>query len=204
MSGRRQPARPGGGAVALLSLAAVLSGAGTVVLALVVRQAVNAGLAGEGLLPWGAVLLALSAGLLALGLWQRWYAGEVRDKLTRQTRLALLTTLLSRRYDALARRHSGELVSRLGEDVAVVCGERTALPPGIAGSAVRLAGALGALALLNGGLACWTGPWTPAGGSAGSPCWPPAASARPPSWATAPPCCGGWPSPRGGRWTSAR
>ena len=153
MSGRRQPARPGGGAVALLSLAAVLSGAGTVVLALVVRQAVNAGLAGEGLLPWGAVLLALSAGLLALGLWQRWYAGEVRDKLTRQTRLALLTTLLSRRYDALARRHSGELVSRLGEDVAVVCGERTALPPGIAGSAVRLVGALGALALLNGGLA---------------------------------------------------
>ena len=122
MSGRRQPARPGGGAVALLSLAAVLSGAGTVVLALVVRQAVNAGLAGEGLLPWGAVLLALSAGLLALGLWQRWYAGEVRDKLTRQTRLALLTTLLSRRYDALARRHSGELVSRLGEDVAVVRG----------------------------------------------------------------------------------
>ena len=153
MRKKRQTARPGAGPMALLCLAAVLSGGGTVLLALAVRQVVNAGLAEKGLLPWGAVLVALAAGLVALGLWQRWYAGETRDKLIRQTRQALLTTLLSRRYDALDGRHSGELVSRLGEDVAIVCGERVALLPGVAGSAVRLAGALAALAFLSRGLA---------------------------------------------------
>ena len=49
MRKKRQTARPGAGPMALLCLAAVLSGGGTVLLALAVRQVVNAGLAGEGL-----------------------------------------------------------------------------------------------------------------------------------------------------------
>ena len=158
MSGRKDPSpwrlvKPGAGAMLLLCAASALSGGGTVALALVVRQVVNTGLAGAGMAPWGAALLALAAGLLALQLWQRWYAGEIRDRLLRQIRRRLLAALLSRRYDALAGRHSGELVSRLGEDAAIVCGEAVSLIPGVAGGAIRLAGALAALALLNGGLA---------------------------------------------------
>ena len=140
--------RGSGRALALLCAGTMASGAGTVALALTVGQVVNHGAGGAAAL-WDGLLLLLAAGLLALVLWQRWYAGRLRDRLTRETRRDLLAGLLSRRYDALDRRHSGELVSRLGEDVNVVCGEIVSLLPGLTGAAVRLAGAAAALLWLD-------------------------------------------------------
>ena len=142
-----------GGRIALLCGAAMLSGAGAVTLALAVRQVVNAGLAGEDLRPCAASLLALCGAVLALQLWERWYGSRTRDLMVLDLRRRMLEILLSRRFDALAPFHSGELVSRLGEDTAIVCRETAALLPVLSGSAVRLLGALLALAWLNGPLA---------------------------------------------------
>ena len=135
--------------MAVLCTVAGLSGIGMVAFALVMRQVVNAGLSGGGMSSWGISLLSLAVCLLSLSLLQRWYSGELRDTMIKRARLHLLSTLLSRRYDALAGRHSGELMSRLGEDVSIVCSEAVALVPGIAGSVVRLAAALAALAFLS-------------------------------------------------------
>lgn len=144
---------PHGGRLVLLCAGTMLSGAGAVALALAVRELVNHGIAGESLAPWAAALVTLAAGLLALQLWLRWYSGRTKDLLIRELRHSLLSALLSKRHEALAQRHSEELVSRLGEDAAIVCGEAATLPPSVTGSVVRLASALAALAWLDQGLA---------------------------------------------------
>lgn len=134
---------------AILCGTAILSGAGTVMLALVVRQVVNAGFSGRMILFWAALLLALCAGILVLGLWHRWYSGRLRDRMIWDLRHQILEILLSRSYEELAPYHTGDLVSRLGEDVAILCGEATALLPAVTGSVVRLLGVLAALIWLD-------------------------------------------------------
>lgn len=141
------------GRLLLLCGSTVLSGGGSVILALVVRELVNCGIDGGHAAHWTAVLGLLAAGLLALQLWQRWYSGRTKDILVRELRHGLLKSLLAKRQEALAQRHSEELVSRLGEDAAIVCGETVSLLPGATGGVVRLAGVLAALAWLHRGLA---------------------------------------------------
>ncbi len=139
--------------IVLLCVGNAVVGFGTVVLALVVRQVINLGMAGEELTAWGTLLLAVTAGLLLMQIWLRWYSGRTRDSMGLELRRRLLACLLSRRYEALADRHSAELVSRLGEDVNVVCSDLVALLPGLLGNCVRLLGAFAALAYLSGPLA---------------------------------------------------
>ena len=145
----KEAGRPYRRSVLLLCIGTAAAGLGAVALALVVRQVVNRGIAGEGLALWGAAFLLLTGGLLLVQLWLRWYTGRTRDGMARELRRRLLACLLSRRYESLADLHSADLVSRLGEDVNAVCGELVSLLPGLLGNIVRVLGALAALAYLS-------------------------------------------------------
>lgn len=140
--------------LALLCAGTVLSSLGGIGVALLVRRAMDSALGGAAdFRLWAAALLALTGGLLALRLWNQWLAGRTRDRMVRALRARLLACLLSREYGALARYHSGDLVSRLGGDVRIVCENALSALPDLLGRISRLAGALGALFALSKALA---------------------------------------------------
>lgn len=99
------------------------------------------------------VAVAMFAGLLCAQLLlravQRFFEEYSRSRLENRFKCFLYDQLLSRDYAGVAAVHSGEWVNRLTSDTVVVANGLTDILPGLSGMAVRLAGAVIMLLLLE-------------------------------------------------------
>lgn len=124
--------------------------------ALQLRTIVDAATAGEG----RAFGLAVAgfAGLictqLVLRAIQRFLEENCRSRLENRFKHFLYEQLLTRDYAGVTAVHSGEWLNRLTSDTAVVANGLTDILPGLCGMAVRLAGAILMILLLEPGFLC--------------------------------------------------
>lgn len=119
--------------------------------ALQLRAIIDAAVAGDR--RGFGLAVAMFAGLLCvqLGLRAAQRLGEesCRSRLENRFKEGLYTQLLSRDYAGVAAVHSGEWLTRLTSDTVVVSNGLTDILPGLFGMAVRLAGALTMILLLE-------------------------------------------------------
>lgn len=142
------PARWRIGALLAVQVAAALC---TLGFALQLRTLIDAAVAGSGARFRAAVLgfAGLLALQLALRAVQRRLAESCRSRLENRFKARLYDRLLTRSYGAVTACHSGEWLNRLTSDTAVVAGGLTDILPGVCGMAVRLAGAVAMITLLE-------------------------------------------------------
>lgn len=129
----------------------MITAANAVLFALMMRDAIDAATAANrsGFIRaasvFGAALL-VQVLLTAAGRWLREATLESLDNALRRRTFA---DLLAGDVAVVQRQHTGELMNRLTSDVAVVSGAVAGLPSAIASSAVRIAGVLAVMTVLD-------------------------------------------------------
>lgn len=118
---------------------------------LVLRDLIDAAVAGrrEFFLSRAMAFAGLICARVAAGAARRFLQEDVSSELENKWKKRLLSALLKKDYGAIAAVHSGEWMTRLTNDTVVVANGMTNLLPDIAGMVVRLAGAAGAIVLIE-------------------------------------------------------
>lgn len=118
---------------------------------LVLRDLIDAAVAGrrEFFLSRAMAFAGLICARVAAGAVRRFLQEDVSSELENKWKKRLLSALLKKDYGAIAAVHSGEWMTRLTNDTVVVANGMTNLLPDIAGMVVRLAGAAGAIVLIE-------------------------------------------------------
>ena len=104
---------------------------------------------GKDLLFWGALLAADILAIVGFNCWASWCTGSASDKLVAHMRQSILHTAIYSRHEQLLGYHSGELLNRGMEDVAVICDGTVHALPSLAGQASRLIAAFVAVLLIS-------------------------------------------------------
>lgn len=136
--------RPYRAASACLYAGTAAQALGAVALALVSRRVLD-----QGGGPWIGALLALAAGLPLLSGGMSWLSGRTADRAAAALRRETLERLLRTDTAPYSRYHSGQVFSRMMQDVHTVCEWRVGARPRTAGQALRLAAAAAALFFVN-------------------------------------------------------
>ena len=136
--------------VALLCVLQVLSAAGGIALALLMRGTIDAAVVGDApgfrwQMAWFACVLG---GLVALRCAVRFVQERARASAELKLRGRGFAAVLGQDLRAAESWHSGAFMSRLTSDVAVVADGFVSLPPSVCSMAVRVVGVLAALVLL--------------------------------------------------------
>lgn len=133
-----------GGIIALLLIVQIASALCTVGYALQLRSIIDAAVAADhrAFVRAVAVFAGLLCTQLALRAVQRFFEEFCRSRLENRFKQFLYTQLLTREYAGVAAVHSGEWLNRLTNDTVIVANGLTDILPGICGMAVRLAGAV--------------------------------------------------------------
>lgn len=118
---------------------------------LVLRDLIDAAVTGrrELFLSRATAFAGLICARVAAGAARRFLQEDVSSELENKWKKRLLSALLKKDYGAIAAVHSGEWMTRLTNDTVVVANGMTNLLPDIAGMVVRLAGAAGAIVLIE-------------------------------------------------------
>ena len=139
------------GYICVLLFLQALLGISSVGYAMLLREIVDAAVAGEREAFFGAS--ALFAGLVALQIAlravSRFFEEYARSTMENKFKGRLFEALLTREYGAVTQVNSGEWMNRLTSDTVVVADGLTQILPGVAGMAVKLAGALAAILFLK-------------------------------------------------------
>lgn len=118
---------------------------------LVLRDLIDAAVAGRREIFLSRVLafVGLICVRVVAGSVRRFLQEDISSELENKWKKRLLSALLKRDYGAIAAVHSGEWMTRLTNDTVVVANGMTNLLPDIAGMIVRLAGAAGAIIVIE-------------------------------------------------------
>ena len=139
------------GYICVLLLIQALLGVSSVGYAMLLREIVDAAVDGEREAFFAAS--ALFAGLVALQIAlravSRFFEEYARSTMENKFKGRLFEALLKREYGAVTQVNSGEWMNRLTSDTVVVADGLTQILPGVAGMAVKLAGALAAILFLQ-------------------------------------------------------
>lgn len=137
--------------IAALTLVQALLGGIGVYYALLLRDVVDAAVAGEPARFWrcAAYTAALIAAMLALNTLWRWLGELSRASFENSFKQRLTDALLHKDYLRVNALHSGEWLNRLTSDTVVVANACTDIVPGFTGMAVRLFGAIAMLLVLQ-------------------------------------------------------
>lgn len=138
-------------AVVGIALLDMVLGASSVAYALLFGNLVDRAAAGqmEPFLRAAAALAAMTLGQMLLNAADSLISEWARASLENRFKQRLFACLLHKDYATVTARHSGDWVSRLTSDTAVVAGNMVDLLPRLAGLLARLSGALAALFLLE-------------------------------------------------------
>ena len=138
-------------AVVGIALLDMVLGASSVAYALLFGNLVDRAAAGqmEPFLGAAAALAAMTLGQMLLNAADSLVSEWARASLENRFKQRLFACLLHKDYATVTARHSGDWVSRLTSDTAVVAGNMVDLLPRLAGLLARLSGALAALFLLE-------------------------------------------------------
>ncbi|HIZ41254.1 MAG TPA: ABC transporter ATP-binding protein, partial [Candidatus Gemmiger excrementigallinarum] len=138
-------------AVVGIALLDMVLGASSVAYALLFGNLVDRAASGqmEPFLGAAAALAAMTLGQMLLNAADSLISEWARASLENRFKQRLFACLLHKDYATVTARHSGDWVSRLTSDTAVVAGNMVDLLPRLAGLLARLSGALAALFLLE-------------------------------------------------------
>ena len=139
--------RAGAGRIVALCVLQSLMAANAVGFALAMRQTIDAAVAGStnGFWLWCGVFAAILCVQVACIAANRALLERTRSAFENQLRARAFADVLDQPYAHVQRRHSGELMTRMTSDVAVVAdGASTLVPTGVS-MAVRLVGVLAAM-----------------------------------------------------------
>ena len=121
-----------------------------VLMALLTRFVIDSALAKDGKLTLWAGILALDVlVMVAIHALHSWLSGSTIDKLSAALRKDLLRNAAYSRDLRLEQFHSGQLLSRAMEDVAVLCDGMIVALPGLVGQLSRLLAAFAAVLLIS-------------------------------------------------------
>ena len=130
--------------IVVLIIVQALHGASGVLYALLLRNVVDAAVAGDHHVFWLQMLLVvlLVIGQLALRAILRWLNELSKSSLENIFKTRLMRTLLRKDYLPVSAVHSGEWLNRLTNDTVVVANGYVEILPGLAGMIVKLISAL--------------------------------------------------------------
>ncbi len=132
-----------------LSCLTVIQAMLQVFLALLSRFVIDAALtADENLLFWGVALAADIMALVGVHGWVSWTANSTADRLSARLKQDILRTALFSRDEKLLKHHSGQLLSRGIEDVAIVCDGAVGTLPSLVGQVTRLVATFAAIVFI--------------------------------------------------------
>ncbi len=137
--------------VAVLLLVQAVLGVSSVAYAMLLREIVNAAVGGDSSgFVWASMAFAgLVVFQIALRAVNRFFEELSRSGMENRFKGRLFSTLLSKDYASVTKVNSGEWVNRLTSDTVVVADGLAQILPGVAGMAVKMAGAMAAILYLE-------------------------------------------------------
>ena len=122
--------RPHRGRILSLCALTVVAAVLQVLVAVLSRELIDVAVSGrEGLLTWGLLLAADILAIIGVSTLLSWYSSSTADRINASLRQNILHTAVYSRNEQFLTRHSGELLNRGMEDVAIICdGAVSALP----------------------------------------------------------------------------
>ncbi|MCD8370943.1 MAG: ATP-binding cassette domain-containing protein [Clostridiales bacterium] len=137
--------------ILLLIICSCLTSVLSVVLALVMREAIDAAVAlnRDAFLHWAAVFLGVIVTTLGLNAIIRQFDESVRATIENHIKEHTYSVILRSRYSDLKRFHTGELQNRMTNDVKVVADYATDLVPDVLAMATQLVCALIVLLMID-------------------------------------------------------
>ncbi len=137
--------------VVVLSIATAFSTALSVAFAFLTKYLVNFAAEGDvsGITCLVWILVGSALGRVILQSFIRYYTEKTRTDIAVGLRSRLFKRIMRADYSAISSYHSGDLVSRLGQDAAEVASDTVGITPTIVGMATQAVGSLGALFFID-------------------------------------------------------
>ena len=121
-----------------------------VLVALLSRGLIDAAITGkDSVLSWGILLATDILAIIGLGALLSWFGNSCADRINASLRQNILRTAVYSRDEQLLKHHSGELLNRGMEDVAVICDGVVNALPSMIGQSARLLAAFIAVLLIS-------------------------------------------------------
>jgi ATP-binding cassette subfamily B protein len=128
----------------------VIQSVAQVMVAQLSRALIDAAVTDQGsVLTCGLMLAADILLIIGIGSLLSWYSSSSADRINAHLRQSILRTAVYNRDVQMLRHHSGELLNRGMEDVAVICDGMVGALPGIVGQTARLVTAFIAVLLIS-------------------------------------------------------
>lgn len=137
--------------IVLLAVVQMLLAISSVYFAFLLRDIINAAVAGERQRFFSCIiwLLVLVCVQLTARAGKRFLEEYTRSTLENRFKQRLFSTLMEKEYSYVSAVHSGEWMNRLTNDTVVVANGMTDILPGLCGMVVRMAGAAGLILILE-------------------------------------------------------
>lgn len=137
--------------IALLLFMRAVAALVNVAVALILRDMINAAVSQNHALFFSksAVFVSLICIRVAAGAGNRFLQEDISAELENKWKKRLFSTLLQKNYAYVSAVHSGEWMTRLTNDAVIVASGMTNILPDLGGMVVRLAGAAGAILLME-------------------------------------------------------
>lgn len=141
--------RPHRGRILSLCALTVVQAVLQVLVAVFSRELIDVAVTGkEGLLTWGLLLAADILAIIGVSTLLSWYGGSTADRINASMRQNILHTAVYSRNEQFLNRHSGELLNRGMEDVAIICDGVVSALPNLVGQVARLLAAFVAVVVI--------------------------------------------------------
>ena len=142
--------RPHRGRILSLCALTVVGAVLQVLVAVLSRELIDVAVSGrEGLLTWGLLLAADILAIIGVSTLLSWYSGSTADRINASLRQNILHTAVYSRNEQFLTRHSGELLNRGMEDVAIICDGAVSALPNLVGQVARLLAAFVAVVVIS-------------------------------------------------------
>lgn len=137
--------------IGVLVLIQVFLGASAIVYALLMRELIDAAVAGNSpiFLRYAIIFGSLVLMQIAFRALSRFFVEHTRISIENRFKTKVFSYLLHKNYESVNNVHSGEWLNRLTSDTHVVADSMVTILPGLIGMAVRLSGALCMLLVLE-------------------------------------------------------
>ena len=114
------------------------------------RALIDAAVSGKGSwLAWGLLLAADILMIIGVSTLLSWFSSSTADRINAAMRQNILHTAVYSRNEQLLKHHSGELLNRGMEDVAIICEGMVSALPGLVGQTARLLAAFAAVIVIS-------------------------------------------------------
>ena len=146
----RRILRPHRGRVLSICALTVVQAVLQVMVAVLSRALIDAAVSGKGSwLTWGLLLAADILMIIGVSTLLSWFSSSTADRINAAMRQNILHTAVYSRNEQLLKHHSGELLNRGMEDVAIICEGMVSALPGLVGQTARLLAAFAAVIVIS-------------------------------------------------------